>query len=254
MCLRIHNTLSSRDFRIALKLRLGIDFHNLLTTCCCTQREPIDTNPTTHLLSCNEFKPFHLWRHNSIQEDLIQMAKHGGVRAIDAGLSRMTEDDGRKGDILFPGFGRNGTDLVVDICIANACAKSYIRSSCDTEGYAMNLLETRKFEKYERAYRNVGVDFLPLALELHGVTSETFKKFFRRLATEVSENNDIPYCIAVSYWQKRMSTTLQRMNALIIRSTQVKISKRLGMLCEGEVDLNDRIFDDRHTYRQDMIA
>ena len=120
------------------------------------------------------------------------MAKHGGVRAIDAGLNGITEDDGRKGDILFPGFGRNGTDLVVDICIANACAKSYIRSSCDTEGYAMNLLETRKFEKYERAYRNVGVDFLPLALELHGVTSETFKKFFRRLATEVSENNDIP--------------------------------------------------------------
>ena len=58
----------------------------------------------------------------------------------------------------------------------------------------MNLLETRKFEKYERAYRNVGVDFLPLALELHGVVSGTFKKFFRRLATEVSENNDvIPY-------------------------------------------------------------
>ena len=58
------------------------------------------------------------------------MAKHGGVRAIDAGLSRMTEDDGRKGDILFPGFGRNGTDLlVVDICIANACAKSYVRNS-----------------------------------------------------------------------------------------------------------------------------
>jgi hypothetical protein len=88
----------------------------------------------------------------------------------------------------------------------------------------------------------------------YGAISETFKKFFRRLATEVSENNDIPYCIAVSYWQKRMSTTLQRMNALIVRSTQVKISKRLGMLCEGEVDLNDRIFDDRHTYRQDMIA
>ena len=87
-----------------------------------------------------------------------------------------------------------------------------------------------------------GPGFVDLALELHGgVISDTFKKFFRRLATEVSENNDIPYCIAVSYWQKRMSTTLQRMNALIIRSTQVKISKRLGMLCEGEVDLNDRI-------------
>jgi hypothetical protein len=51
-----------------------------------------------------------------------------------------------------------------------------------------------------------------------------------------------------------MSTTLQRMNELILRSTQVKISQRLGMLREGDVDLNDRIFDDRHTYRQDMIA
>ena len=68
------------------------------------------------------------------------------------------------------------------------------------------------------------MDFLPSALELHGVISDTFKKFFRRLATE-----------------------FRRMNALILRSTQVKISKRLGMLCEGEVDLNDRIFDDRHT-------
>jgi hypothetical protein len=56
------------------------------------------------------------------------------------------QDDGRKGDILFPGFGRNGTDLMVDICIANACAKSFVRGSCDTEGYAMNLLETRKIE------------------------------------------------------------------------------------------------------------
>jgi hypothetical protein len=42
----------------------------------------------------------------------------------------------------------------------------------------MNLLETRKFEKYERAYRNVGVDFLPLALELHGATSDTFKNYY----------------------------------------------------------------------------
>ena len=44
------------------------------------------------------------------------------------------------------------------------------------------------------------------------------------------------------------------MNALVLRSTQVKISKRLGMLCEGEVDLNDRVFDDRHAYRNDMVA
>lgn len=73
-------------------------------------------------------------------------------------------------------------------------------------------------------------------LEIHGATSETFKKFIRRLATEVSDANDIPYCIALSYWQRRMSTTLQRMNATIFRSTQVKISRRLGMMREVDLD------------------
>jgi protoheme ferro-lyase len=79
-------------------------------------------------------------------------------------------------------------------------------------------------EKYQHAYRNVGVDFLPLALEIHGV--------IRRLAAEISDANDVPCCIALSYWQRRMSTTLQRMNATILRSTQIKISRRLGMMRE----------------------
>jgi hypothetical protein len=40
-----HSTMPSNDFRTALKLRLGIAFHNLLPKCCCKDREPIGTNP-----------------------------------------------------------------------------------------------------------------------------------------------------------------------------------------------------------------
>jgi hypothetical protein len=80
------------------------------------------------------------------------------------------------------------------------------------------------------------INVLPLALEIHGVTSETFKKFIRRLATEISDANDVPYCIALSYWQRKMSTSLQRMNATILRSTQVKISRRSGMMREVDLD------------------
>ena len=138
-----HSTIPSNDFRTALKLRLGIAFHNLLPKCCCKEREPIGTNPF-HLFACNEFKPALLWRHNAIQNDLMDIARHGNVRAIDYGLSRMTQNDNRKGDILFPGFGTNGKDLVVDICIANACCKSYAPLSCDTQGHAMSILKSGK--------------------------------------------------------------------------------------------------------------
>jgi hypothetical protein len=89
---------------------------------------------------------------------------------------------------------------------------------------------------------------------LQFVHVETFKKFIRRLATEISDANDIPYCIALSYWQRRMPTTLQRMNATILRSTQVKISRRLGMMREVDLDPNDHTFNDRHTSLHDMTA
>ena len=51
-----------------------------------------------------------------------------------------------------------------------------------------------------------------------------------------------------------MSTTLQRMNATILKSTQVKISRRLGMMREVDLDPNDHTFNDRHTSLHDMTA
>ena len=98
------------------------------------------------------------------------------------------------------------------------------------------------------------INVLPVALEIHGVTSETFKKLIRRLATEISDANDVPYCIALSYWQRKMSTSLQRMNATILRSTQVKISRRSGMMREVDLDPNDHTFNDRHTSLHEMTA
>jgi DNA-binding IclR family transcriptional regulator len=109
----------------------------------------------------------------------------------------------------------------------------------------MSQLEICNIEKYQHAYRNV---------EIHGVTSESFKKIIRRLAIEISDANDVPYCIALSYWQRRMSTTLQRMNATTLRSTQVKISRRLGVMHEVDLDPTDYTFNDMHTSLHDMTA
>ena len=80
-------------------------------------------------------------------------------------------------------------------------------------------------------------------MEMHGFTSDTFKKFLRRLATEVSDANDIPYCISLSYWQKRLSTTFQKLNAIVLKATQTKISQELGLLSYGVFDLNGTIID-----------
>jgi hypothetical protein len=65
-----HSTMSSPEFRTALKLRLGVEFHHLLPRCCCPQ----GTNGI-HLFSCNEMKPFLQWSHDAIQHDLLQLGQ-----------------------------------------------------------------------------------------------------------------------------------------------------------------------------------
>jgi hypothetical protein len=83
-------------------------------------------------------------------------------------------------------LGRGGKDLVADYCcIANACAPSYVRNS--TEGFAMKRLETNKYRKYQALYYRAGVDFVPLAMEMHGAITE-------RHLLEVSEEISFRCC------------------------------------------------------------
>ena len=165
-----------------------------------------------------------LQRHNAIKDEVMQLAQHAGCKATDSGLGKILTDDGRQGDTLFTGLGRNGTDLVVDYCIANACASSYVEQSCNVEGYAMSYLENVKITKYKEMYRRIGVDFMPFALEMHGAISDSSLKFIRKLASAASELHDIPYCIMFSYWQRRISMALQKNNAKMIYLAECKIA------------------------------
>jgi hypothetical protein len=73
-------------------------------------------------------------------------------------------------------------------------------------------------------------------------------KFIKTLAKDVAEINDTPYCTTFSYWQKRISTTLQRYNAKALQQSQYKIARVTGLLHEDHNDLNNSILNDRHIY------
>ena len=242
-----HSTMTNQEFRIALKLRLGVQFHDLLPHCCCPQRTPICPNGI-HLFSCNEFKPYMLTRHNAIVKVIKDLAHHGGKRALDSGLGRLIAEDGRQGDLWIAGMGKDHSDLVLDVTIGNAPSPAYIHHSRDIANYTLSLLEKNKFDKYAAPYRNVGVEFKPLAMEMHGATSDIFMKFLRELASAAAEVNDIPYCITFSYWQRRVSTTLQKYNANVFHNALNKIARVTGLMNNGDKDLNDTILNDRHIH------
>ena len=217
-----HSTMTTTEFRGALKLRLGGVFHMRPRHCCCRAKTEIDPQ-AYHLFTCNEMKPFMLMRHNAIKDEIMQLAKQAGVKAVDSGLGRMIHEDGRQGDTLFHDMGRNATHLVVDYSIVMACAQSYVQQACSEDGYAMKYMEKIKNDKYKVLYRNVGVDFMPFLLEVHGAIADDALKFIKKLASAIAELHDIPYCIMFSYWQRRISTSLQRANAKLMYLAQCKI-------------------------------
>ena len=228
------STLSNLEFRTACKLRLGMTFPGIQKTCCCKDNH-INEPFGTHLFSCNEFKHLAQSRHDAIQNDIMQLGQHAMKRVQDSGLGNMITQDGRKGDLLFYGMGKNNSNLVVDITIANATSPHYLPNSSITEKFALNFLEKGKYRKYSEHYRQEGIDFMPLALESHGAVSDTFLKFFKKLANAAAEVNEIPYCIMVNYWQKRMSTTLQKYNSKIMQYASLKIAKKTGRLREDDI-------------------
>jgi hypothetical protein len=85
--------------------------------------------------------------------------------------------------------------------------------------------------------RHDGVDFKPLAMEMFGATSDIFLKFIKTLAKDAAEINDTPYCTTFSYWQKRLSTTLQRYNAKVLQQSQYKIARVTGLLHEDHITI-----------------
>jgi hypothetical protein len=90
---------------------------------------------------------------------------------------------------------------------------------------------------------------------MHGATSDIFMKFLRELLAwpplPAAEVNDIPHCITFSYWQRQVSTALQKYNANVFHNALNKIDCKSDRFdVNGDQDLNDTILIDRHIHNQ----
>ena len=99
------------------------------------------------------------------------------------------------------------------------------RKTCDDDDISLCLMQLSNNSSsslinfiyiYEHRCNAFNSDFVPLAFETYGETSERFEKLIERLSSKAAEFNNIPYPILLNYWKKRISTTLQIGNVSII--------------------------------------
>ena len=96
-----------------------------------------------------------------------------------------------------------------------AC-ESHRQHAFEDKDYTINNSERIKNNKYAVACTERNVDFLPLVIEAFGRPSKNTVDLVKRLVGKASNISQIPFHILLFYWKKRISTSLQNMNARTI--------------------------------------
>ena len=93
-----------------------------------------------------------------------------------------------------------------------------------------------KNDKYKERCERQGSCFLPLAFESFGLASKEVVNVISSLAQKASELSSLPFEFVLSYWKKRISTSLQVGTAKFIMdvSTCTRNHKR-------QVDFEDSV-------------
>ena len=122
-----YSTIHPQAFQLSCQLRLGIPFRGQPNFCICKKRSAVDQYGT-HIFSCEKFRSLLKNRHDAIQNDIKALAQSGGIKADDRRLTvfRVTnEDDGKRPDLLLPGYEDDGKDLLRRYPnVRNVCRKS----------------------------------------------------------------------------------------------------------------------------------
>ena len=88
-------------------------------------------------------------------------------------------------------------------------------------------------------HRHIGASFLPLAFEVFGRTSDEVLKLVHDLVKKAAEIKQLSFLRLLSYWKRRIATTLQRENALFILNSSAHVLSatiRFDPECEPHLD------------------
>jgi hypothetical protein len=210
--------MSSREFRIALQLRLGTNKESDILTCACGKGSAQDHQ---HLLNCHLGNQV-INRHTAVVNyfcDLVRSANYSVVREEQLVENPTADNTGLRSD-----FTIKRTNVITgshrhqhyDVTIINPSAKSYVNEvkSHEVTGAAAQRAHQSKIRKYTSAINSQ--DFHPLVFETYGYWNTEVTDLIQACCARIEETTGTPYSSLINYWISRLSFTLQWENAIAI--------------------------------------
>ena len=138
-----------------------------------------------------------------------------------------THNDNKAADGCIRGL--RSKPLDIDVTVWNSTGVTALRrGSGAIQHQTISDAEKVKTDKYEERYRQIDHYFMPWAIEIYGATSKQVESFIDKVVEKAAEINAIPHAILLSYWRKRISTTLQFYNARLINQAYLQLNDNGG--------------------------
>lgn len=223
--LEVHNfALSKSEFRDALCLRYGWRPPHLPDICICGQKFTVN-----HAMSCPT-GGFPTIRHNEVRDVIAGMMSEvchdvdleptlqslsGEVLA----KKTSSRDDDARLDISACGlWGGRFQKTYFDVRVFNPNAESYRVSSVASCYKKQEMEKKRKYE--ERIRRVEQASFTPLVFSCTGGASKLTTTCIKKLASLLSEKNDVPYSLTICWLRCRLTFALLRSAVMCLRGSR----------------------------------
>ena len=203
-------SFSNAEFQTAVSLRLGLDVPLLRQIQLCNCGVSCDVKGY-HAMTCPT-NGGAIRRHDAVQDVWFRMLRSVNFRCE---LKKSDEfADKKRPDISVYNYDQ-GKKMFLDVSFTHPLAVNTVTPAADTSGYAADLKDQKKIEKYRAMASSLGYLFDPLVMEVYGRWSHR-SDFLSQAAVRPSIDFINDRAAFVNYWSKRLSVSLQRGNANII--------------------------------------
>ena len=157
--------LQPNEFGAALKYHSGISLYDSDRRCpyCMSAISDIFGD---HAVSCHGRGDI-ISRHDRVRDAIMAACSSANLSPVCEQKYLLPENNSRPGDVVLPSF-ITGQPAALDVTITSPLQASLISDAARTCGFALTLAKDRKIGHYYQKCSDMGIHFIPLALEIFG--------------------------------------------------------------------------------------
>ena len=219
--------LSSQEFVVCLKYRLGLPIYpvgTLCSLCKAKDHEVVMDQEADHAQNCI-YGGGRVGRHNTIRDIIASTAQAASLSPRVEAKGLIAGSGRRPGDITLPGY-PVGMDTLLDVTVVNPVQAKYRQEAAVTKGVAMEGAKKGKRQHYA-GQLEANMVFRPVAFETFGGWDDDSVIICRRIASILARNQGKDEGQQARHLVQRVAMAIQKGNATMIIARLPEIESEL---------------------------